>query len=134
MGTNYYWRDQPCGTCRRFEQVHVGKQSGGWSFLFRAWPHQLMDVNHPGWGFEPQSLFGFPVLSRADWRTVFTTRDGQLWDEYGKQVDDPTAWLDGLTVPDAAQIAKEATWMGGWRSEDEPRDPEGFRISTADFS
>jgi hypothetical protein len=31
MGTNYYWHDRPCEHCGRYETIHVGKQSGGWT-------------------------------------------------------------------------------------------------------
>lgn len=66
MGTNYHWRDQPCGHCGHYEEIHVGKSSGGWSFGFRACPHRLWREEHPDWGYDPASPFGFPVMSRAD--------------------------------------------------------------------
>lgn len=141
MGTNYFWRDQPCGTCGRYDEVHVGKSSAGWSFMFRAHPHALMrdqqGDEQPEWGYDRESPFGFPVMSRADWRTVFAGRRGELWDEYGRRVDeDPTAWLDRLEPPLGEQIAWEegnSHWPSymektGWR------DAEGFRFDDREFS
>lgn len=47
MGTNYYVQTPPCPSacahCSDQEQLHLGKSSGGWRFLFRAdpdWPRQ----------------------------------------------------------------------------------------------
>lgn len=36
MGTNYYTKLNVCPTCKRLEQeVHIGKSSGGWRFMFQ---------------------------------------------------------------------------------------------------
>lgn len=123
MGTNYSWYDQPCDHCGRYEMVHVGKSSGGWSFLFAAYLRA-----------DSRTPFDRAVMSRSDWREIFTSRSGRLLDEYGQQIADPVAWLDALVPPDSAQIAKETTWMGGWIAEDVRRDAEGFRIETGEFS
>jgi hypothetical protein len=133
MGTNFYWHDAPCEHCGRFETYHVGKRSGGWSFAFQAYPTELIDAEHPDWGYIRESPFDFPVVSRADWRRVFTDRRGELFDQYRQWVSDPVAWLDTLAAPDAEQVAKEE---GMYRSYDRPRvrDQEGFRIMAEDFS
>ena len=35
MGTNYYAKLNICPTCRRpEEEIHIGKSSGGWKFMF----------------------------------------------------------------------------------------------------
>lgn len=136
MGTNYYWHDSPCDSCGRHETIHVGKSSGGWSLLFRAWPHELVDSEFPDWGYDPSSPFGFPVVSRADWRKVFRERRGLLVSEYGTQIDDPVAWLEALQAPDKEQIAKEAGWLaeGRYWREPDPRDADGFRFCREEFS
>jgi hypothetical protein len=123
--TEFYWHDSelacpnPCAHCRHDTVFHVGHQAGGWSFIF-----QTFDAD--------RSPFGFPVLSRADWRKVLV-RKGRILDEYGREVEDPPGWLDELVAPDAAQVHKETVWLGGWRAEDLPRDPEGFRIQSHQF-
>ncbi len=134
MGTNYYWREQQCKSCKRYAEVHVGKSSAGWCFLFRIHEHRLMAEDNPEWGYDPESPFGYPVLSRDDWRGVFTSRTGALFDEYGQEVTDPLAWLDGLEAPDAEQIRLEDARMRSWHSEPYQRDPEGFRTQTREFS
>lgn len=142
MGTNYYWRDNPCDHCGRYNEVHVGKQSMGWSFGFRAWEHKLVDDEHPDWGYSVESPLGYEIASRADWLKVFTSRRGELWDEYGRRVDDPIAWLEALQPPDAEQIAKEDNMRSGshhrfdttWHREREHRDAEGFHFDACEFS
>lgn len=137
MGTNYSLRRNICTCCGRYDEIHVGKKSWGWSFGFRAYRHELLNVDHPEWGHEPESPLGFPVMSRADWRKVLTETPGELWDEYGEQVQgDPVAWLDEWEPPDAKQIATEEAnthWppymtRTGWR------DPDGFRFDDREFS
>lgn len=139
MGTNFFWRFNACDHCERYNEAHVGKRSGGWSFGFRAWPHKLMDENYPDWGYDPESPFGFEVMSRADWREVFTVWLGRLFDEYGREEPDPLAWLDGLAVPDAEQIGKEDSpeWLGPYADtvrDRQHRDAEGFRFGAYEFS
>ena len=34
MGTNYYVKEKLCEHCNRYEEVHIGKKSYGWSFCF----------------------------------------------------------------------------------------------------
>ena len=133
MGTNFYWRDNPCQHCERYEEIHVGKRSAGWSFGFRAWPHRPMSPAHPEWGFDPQSPFGFPVESRADWRQVFATRPGVLVDEYGRVEEDPVAWLDALEAPSLPKQSWEDHQAGRF-VRDGYRDAEGFRFGAYEFS
>jgi hypothetical protein len=133
MGTNYYWHDDPCPTCNRRDVVHVGKKSAGWSFLFRAWPH--VNPQYPEWDHLAESPFGRPVLSRDDWRWVFTYRPGRLFNEYGDEIDDPTGWLDSWEPPDGEQCDKETAWLAeGTYVRPVVRDSEGFRFYADEFS
>ena len=136
MGTNFYWHDDAlvcknaCEHCANTSVIHVGKRSAGWSFGFRGWPHLLVDEEHPDWGFVTESPFGFPVMSRSDWRKVFA-RPGRLVSEYGDEQIDPPVWLDLLVPPSLAEIRHENELSGGhvWH-----RDAEGFRVTTREFS
>lgn len=41
MGTNYYLRTKPCKICGSVKkELHIGKSSCGWQFLFRAYPEE----------------------------------------------------------------------------------------------
>ncbi len=142
MGTNFYYRTNICGHCDRHKEIHVGKSSGGWSFGFRGYPHELFDAEHPEWGHDTESPFGFPVLSRNDWQKAFTGSTGELWDGYGRRVeDDPVVWLNQREAPDAAQVRKEAEmtsiawWVGAYSLGAQSwRDAEGFRFDVGEFS
>lgn len=136
MGTNFYWRDSACAHCNRYEEIHVGKRSAGWSFGFRAWPHQLMNADHPDWGHNPASPFGFKVMKREEWRKVFAERTGQLFDEYGQHIEDPVAWLDALIPPTPRERAwedAERYRYGGRGDSRDFRDREGFRFYAGEF-
>ncbi|GIM89701.1 hypothetical protein [Paractinoplanes toevensis] len=128
MGTNYYLREHPCGSCGRSDELHVGKSSGGWSFGFRGYRHDPDDDRY--------SPTGYPVLSRDDWRKVFTDKPGRLVDEYGREVENPIEWLDALQPPDLKQQRWEGSNMGSyWRPDARDwRDTEGFRFYDGDFS
>ena len=47
MGTNYYWIPDRCPTCKRGDQIHIGKSSAGWVFSLHVYPkddlHSLED-------------------------------------------------------------------------------------------
>jgi len=34
MGTNYYIHKNKCDQCGRYEEIHLGKSSHGWQFIF----------------------------------------------------------------------------------------------------
>jgi hypothetical protein len=137
MGTNFFWLDSPCDHCGRYETIHVGKSSGGWTFSFRAYRHQLSDDEHPEWGYSHESPFGYPVLSRNDWRKVFDTRDGFLKNEYGTCILDPVKWVDALAGPTPEERYKEDQEIRRsifqLPAHEEWRDAEGFRFKTVEF-
>lgn len=130
MGTNYYFRFNDCRCCTRFDEAHVGKSSGTW----QAYNHKLMNEEHPDWGYEERSPFGFPIRSLADWRRVFTEIPGELWTEYGEQIDDPVKWLDEQKPwkpadEDSIRYLAEDTAAGrGWL------DDNGYKFYVGDFS
>lgn len=127
MGTNFFWRTPACDHCGRSDgDLHVGKRSGGWSFLFRGYRHDADD--------EVRSPAGFAVESRVDWRRVFATVSGVLVDEYDDAIPDPLAWLDALQPPDPAQVAWEDGEYTRYRlNRLDVRDPERFRVSFTEF-
>lgn len=128
MGTNFYYRFRQCGTCDRHEEIHVGKSSGTW----QAYPHKLLAVDHPDWGFERESPVGFAVLSLDDWRRVFTEIPGELWNEYKEQIPDPLTWLAEQKPwspgPDGLRYLEEDIRSGrGWV------DANGFKFYDGEF-
>lgn len=140
MGTNFYWNDRPCGTCGRHDTIHVGKRSRGWSFNFHALIGQSL-LNDD----KSDTIFGFDVITRRDWKRVFTERHGFLSDEYGERIDDPLTWIDDLEPPDDTQVKHENTQLGHYAVDTsykqsrlyphnlDWRDDEGFRFTAGEF-
>jgi hypothetical protein len=128
MGTNYYWRFRQCGSCNRYEEIHVGKSSGTW----QAYPHKLLNEDYPDWGYDTESPVGFAVISVEDWRRVFTEIPGELWTERKELIPDPIAWLEAqkpwVAGPDGQRYLDGDIQMGrGWL------DANGFRFYTGEF-
>ena len=65
MGTNYYLAaEAPCPHCgHQSEQLHVGKSSAGWRFLFASYPE--LGIN-----------------SAKDWFTRIARTEEKILDEY----------------------------------------------------
>ena len=78
MGTNYYWKWNPCSCCGLSkEELHIGKSSGGWAFsLHVANPEKLWEKEQ-----------GLPE-TLAGWIALFTANDdaGGIYDEYGYKI------------------------------------------------
>ena len=131
MGTNYYWRDQPCEHCGRWDEMHVCKSGSTW----HGYRHELFNPQNPEWGYDPQSPLGFPIVSVADWRTVFTERPGELWDEYDRRIEDPLAWLADMRPPEGEARANKLRWhLDGFADGRDWWDPEGFHFYGGEFS
>lgn len=124
MGTNYYFHSQRRLPWRRPDVLHVGKQSGGWTFHFRA--HR-------------RRTDGLEIISLADWAQLFKTTKGVLMDEYDRVIEDPLKFLMELERPTKAQQESEDSEKrrGPWSPRPDPltewRDPEGFAFYDGEF-
>lgn len=50
MGTNYYLKSKPCETCYHCQsELHIGKSSMGWKFLFKLHHHPLNIYCYQDW-------------------------------------------------------------------------------------
>lgn len=119
MGTNYYiTADKPCEKCGRGgEELHIGKSSAGWKFLFAPYPERGL-TNWRAW---KQFLLDTTVGIEAPIR-----------DEYGKEWK--LAEFIGLVEIKQMRDGKSgeaATLSARYRTFD----PDGYIFSTsADFS
>lgn len=66
MGTNYYYIADECGSCGRYDKIHIGKSSGGWPFSV----HIIPEKNLMCW---------------QDWYDKIKFQ-GRIKDEYGADV------------------------------------------------
>lgn len=92
-----------------------------------------MNLDHPDWGYQPESPFGFPILNMEGWRRVFKTRPGELWTQYGELIPDPLTWL-----AEKKPWQPDPEWQRRWLDDDIERgfgwlDAEGFKFSTREF-
>ncbi len=79
MGTNYYAQIDCCKTCGKpGEELHIGKSSGGWRFLFRIY------TDHEDGTDAPRSV--------EDWRALLDSSDVRIRNEYGESVSLEQFW------------------------------------------
>lgn len=120
MGTNHYLKVNVCEHCGRAEkELHVGKSSPGWRFLFHGIPGE--------------------VETRAHWLALMRTPGHALRDEYGKpmtveEFETMTAGKqDGIDQksPVAGDEA-EGGWLRSYR-EQLWYDPDGYTFDRGEF-
>lgn len=120
MGTNFYTElFQPCKGCGRpFEQLHIGKSSGGWQFYFAPYP-----------------VYG--LVSWAAWHLYLI--DKKITDQNGQEV----SLDDFVALVNSKQTGKNFETAPATVSGIDPRnwqlyeyvDAEGYRFAcTANFT
>lgn len=70
MGTNYYLRMNICPHCGRYDEVHLGKSSGGWRFMF----HGYRDKDDP-----------IKLTNLVNLFKILNTEGIRIFDEYGEE-------------------------------------------------
>uniref|UniRef100_A0A6M3XVU4 Uncharacterized protein n=1 Tax=viral metagenome TaxID=1070528 RepID=A0A6M3XVU4_9ZZZZ len=72
MGTNYYLRKGICKECEHpKEELHIGKSSCGWTFIFQAHDEPF-------------------IHSANDWKNELPK--GRIFDEYGEEISEDDFW------------------------------------------
>ena len=110
MGTNYYAVEEPCPTCGRGDERHIGKSSGGWCFSLHVYPDD-------------------GIHDLPEWEIVW--RNATIRDEYGDELSademraiiTERAWA--ATTPHASQWYRDNHAMPG---------PKGLARSAVDGS
>lgn len=118
MGTNYYTRINCCDKCGRYDEIHIGKKSFGWKFLFAPnYEHNI-------------STF-------QEWKTFLA--DKKIWDEYRRNVpmdEFLEMIMSSYTAKknyDLQTYYVDFPCKYGTRWADHERiDPEGYRFSTTE--
>lgn len=125
MGTNYYTKSKcdHCGALSVENELHIGKSSGGWKFLFAPYPEH-------------------GLTSWKAWRHYLAKGWQVIFDEYGREHD--LAYLidlvEGKQQPnmldaDNAPASSYGPTPKSERRKHEVADSEGYRFSTtSDFS
>lgn len=122
MSTNYYHRTNICGSCHRYDEIHIGKLSGGWQFSFRAHDE---------------------IRSWKDWQAKII-QGGQIFDEYGEAVplaefgaivENSRGKEDHIDYLQKSPSPFEREHIGtALHSGDQFHDPDGFSFSFSEFS
>lgn len=138
MGTNYFHRTNICECCGRYDELHIGKSSGGWQFSFRGYCDDFM-------------VYGAPVIrSYRDWLVQLEPRVqvfedgkeikfepiGRIFDEYGKEVslDDFKTLVEQKKSEPLNHTTYCWTHHPDHARQDCWLDPEGHSFSSAEFS
>lgn len=68
MSTNYYARYNTCECCERYDEIHIGKSSVGWTFSFRGYNNECDN---------------FVIKSYKELINVIKNNNMNIYDEYG---------------------------------------------------
>lgn len=88
MGTNYYLKYNECKCCNRFDQIHLGKSSGGWKFTFQTIENfelKLVDPAHViADSEETITIESWKDLQKFLRMCVIDFKTARIVDEYGE--------------------------------------------------
>ena len=114
MGMNYYHRINQCTLCGRYDEMHIGKSSFGWTFAFRGY------LNGPA-----------VIRSYQDWLTILEAVEavGDIYNEEGNEisVEEFKAMVESKRVAKHNQAIDHPSphdWL----------DPEGYSFCDLEFS
>lgn len=135
MGTNYYWRHNICSCCGRYDEWHICKSLVSFEGRF----------GEPDWDDAARKFLPAPptVASWRQWRDLIRS-GGEVWDEYGKQVD-VEEFISDVESTDRANRRRQYDWVVdhpdpfwdrkfGVVSRGEWLDEDGFSFYGGEFS
>jgi hypothetical protein len=124
MGTNYYHRFNICSECERYDERHIGKNSGGWEFSFRGY----------------KDSEGNPIIvSWQDWKEILKAfKYGKIFDGSGNEwsYDDFVAKVEktkGLQNHYDYTIKAGHQYMYNDFHYENWKDAEGWSFSSTEF-
>ena len=96
MGTNYYLRSNCCEHCNRYDDLHIGKQSIGWKFIFQAYK----DKN---------------LTTVALWLQEIRKPNNKVYDEYDRHIKDKESFIqDILQSIENPNLKLEPPYIGNY--------------------
>lgn len=130
MGTNFYLHTKACECCGRYDTVHIGKRSMGWSFSWQgfrdeAWPGQY-------------KLADEPLSTAEQWTATLRTVGGRIEDEYGTEhaVDDFLTMVADVNERASHTVGDRDVSGPYWKPYDPDRveQPDRSTVSFYDFT
>ena len=82
MGTNYYLQKDYCKSCKRYERIHIGKSSYGWTFSFRGYSPE----NYSSEIIKECKTSFDRIISYKHWLGFIKESKFKIIDEYGGKV------------------------------------------------
>ena len=120
MGTNYYTAENYCDHCKQYKvDLHIGKSSGGWCFLFQ--------------GYKWMSLTSWQA-----WKAYL--KDKLIMDEYGEKMDYESFvdMVEKHKSPSSPYVKyhhnEEGRKKGWFNPEYDWDDAEGYPFCSREFS
>ncbi len=144
MGTNYYLRYNMCKCCSRYDQIHIGKSSWGWSFTFHA-PDEWIDMRKLDPKFalaEEGSDYNLQISSYKEWKEFFEKyvteyETAKIFDEYGTEISLEEFYKMVETKKGGKNHAREMATDPKYSSTHDPKrdfiDKEGNSFSRVEF-
>lgn len=135
MGTNYYFRYNLCKCCDRYDELHIGKSSGGWQFLFHCIDEDI-DLHN----IDPKSILldisethvvidSYEVWKKFINKFVLEYGIAKIFDEYDREVT-PAELYD--------KIDSKRKLLSHYHNVKEDRqcflDPDGHSFIRGEFS
>jgi len=108
MGTNYYARTNICKECNRYDEIHIGKSSMGWTFTFHATDR---------------------IKNYHDWKVFLLDKQAKIFDEYGEEIT-----LEEFKKMIEAKRNSDHNHAIACKEEDSYLDNEGNSMSAHEFS
>lgn len=109
MGTNYYARINICKCCNRFDELHIGKSSAGWTFSFHSIPER-------------------ELVCWQDWYIFLNEPNVKIFNECGEEI----------TSDNFIELVNSKKSARHNHAEEYPEgsylDPEGNSFSNGEFS
>jgi len=109
MGTNYDIKYKICSKCKRFDELHLGKSSGGWKFCLQANEFKY----YKNWS------------EMRKWLLKMTRQGAVIRNEYNEKV----LFEEFVTLVESKQKIKEPICDGRIDT-----DIDGYRFANYEFS
>jgi len=83
MGTNYYLHVNICKHCNRYDEIHIGKSSCGWTFSFQGYEDETVGRSEKG-----EEII-LNIMSYKGWVKFLEQeikKGGKIFNEYKEEI------------------------------------------------
>jgi len=144
MGTNYYIRYNICKCCNRYDEIHIGKSSYGWSFTFHALDDYIkLSSIDPKFALLDNNEMQIKISSYKEWKEFFQKyiieyETVKIFDEYGTEISLEEFYklveLKKGGKNHAIEMKTDPRYRDTYKPERDFIDEEGNSFSKCEFS